>query len=58
MAIQKIEDYPKLLALISDTYLSGQAKAIKAVNSNLIQTYWELGQLIILEEQQGKARAD
>lgn len=32
--------------------------AYRAVNSSMLQTYWELGQLIVLEEQHGKARAD
>ena len=36
----------------------GRQAAYRAVNSSMLQTYWELGQLIILEEQQGKARAD
>lgn len=36
----------------------GGQTAYRAVNSSMLQTYRELGQLIVLEEQQGKARAD
>ena len=36
----------------------GRQTAYRAVNSSMLQTYWELGQLIVLEEQQSKARAD
>jgi predicted nuclease of restriction endonuclease-like (RecB) superfamily len=36
----------------------GRLAAYQAVNSNMVKTYWELGQLIVEEEQQGKARAD
>jgi DUF1016 N-terminal domain len=28
-----------------------------AVNTNMVKTYWELGQLIVEEEQQGEERA-
>ena len=36
----------------------GQQAAYRAINSSVVKTYWELGQLIVEEEQQGKARAD
>jgi predicted nuclease of restriction endonuclease-like (RecB) superfamily len=36
----------------------GRVAAYRAVNNSMIKTYWELGQLIVLEEQQGKTRAD
>ena len=37
---------------------SGRSAAYHAVNANMVKTYWELGQLIIEEEQQGKERAE
>jgi DUF1016 N-terminal domain len=37
---------------------TGRRAAYHAVNSNMVKTYWELGQLIVEEEQQGKTRAD
>jgi predicted nuclease of restriction endonuclease-like (RecB) superfamily len=37
---------------------SGRAAAYHAVNVSMVKTYWELGQLIVEEEQQGKERAE
>jgi predicted nuclease of restriction endonuclease-like (RecB) superfamily len=36
---------------------SGRKAAYHAVNTNMVKTYWEIGQLIIEEEQQGEERA-
>ena len=36
----------------------GRSAAYRAVNANMVKTYWELGQLIVEEEQQGKERAE
>ncbi len=36
---------------------NGRKAAYHAVNINMVKTYWELGQLIVEEEQQGKERA-
>jgi predicted nuclease of restriction endonuclease-like (RecB) superfamily len=35
----------------------GRKAAYHAVNTNMVKTYWELGQLIVEEEQQGEERA-
>ncbi len=37
---------------------SGRKTAYQAVNNSMVKTYWELGQLIVEEEQAGKVRAD
>jgi predicted nuclease of restriction endonuclease-like (RecB) superfamily len=37
---------------------SGRQATYRAVNTHMVKTYWELGQLIVEEEQQGQARAD
>jgi predicted nuclease of restriction endonuclease-like (RecB) superfamily len=37
---------------------TGRQVAYRAVNTSMIKTYWELGQLIVEEEQEGKIRAD
>jgi predicted nuclease of restriction endonuclease-like (RecB) superfamily len=37
---------------------SGRATAYHAVNASMVKTYWELGQLIVEEEQLGKERAE
>jgi len=50
--------YQHLLVKISDTYLSGQVKATQAVNIQLLETYWQIGQHIVEFEQGGNARAE
>ncbi len=37
---------------------SGRKTAYQAVNTNMVRTYWQLGQLIVEEEQHGKERAE
>jgi DUF1016 N-terminal domain len=51
------QNYHQLLSLISDTYVDGQVRAVRAVNNNLLQTYWEIGQYIIEFEQNGSTKA-
>jgi predicted nuclease of restriction endonuclease-like (RecB) superfamily len=36
----------------------GQSKAYRAINSAMVETYWNLGKRIVEQEQQGKERAD
>ena len=51
-------DYEHLLIKISETYSSGQVKATHAVNTQLLETYWQIGQHIVEFEQGGSARAE
>ena len=51
-------DYQYLVVKISETYLSGQVKATHAVNTQLLETYWQIGQHIVEFEQDGNARAE
>ena len=51
-------DYQHLLIKISDTYVSGQVKATQVVNTQLLITYWQIGQHIVEFEQGGNARAE
>ncbi|WFE68606.1 PDDEXK nuclease domain-containing protein [Thiomicrospira sp. R3] len=37
---------------------AGRSQALRAVNTAMVQTYWQLGQRIVEEEQQGEARAE
>lgn len=53
-----LPDYQHLLLTISDTYQSGQVKATQAVNIQLLETYWQIGQHIVEFEQGGNARAE
>jgi len=50
-------EYKGLLNQISETYSSGKQKAVIAVNSNMVETYWKIGQYIVEFEQDGKAKA-
>lgn len=50
--------YKKLLGKISATYAIGQAKATQAVNVQLLETYWQIGQHIVEFEQGGNVRAE
>jgi predicted nuclease of restriction endonuclease-like (RecB) superfamily len=51
-------NYQNLLVKISDTYQSGQVKATQAINTQLLETYWQIGQHIVEFEQGGNARAE
>lgn len=50
-------DYKELVGYISKTYRHGQQKTIQAINSNLLETYWEIGRRIVEFEQNGAERA-
>ncbi len=49
--------YGRLLEKISGAYSQGQARAAQAVNSVLIDTYWQVGRYIVEFEQGGEQRA-
>ena len=50
--------YQDLLEQISRTYTAGRSAALQAVNAQLVQTYWQVGQQIVEFEQGGKDRAE
>jgi len=50
--------YQSLVSKISDSYIAGKKRAVQAVNTSLLQTYWEIGQHIVVYEQDGKATAE
>ena len=50
--------YRNLLGRISETYTAGRARALQAVNTQLLETYWQIGHDIVEFEQGGKVRAD
>ncbi len=53
----KNSKYLVLVNKISDTLAKGQIKAVIAINSHLIDTYWKVGQFIIEFEQKGDLKA-
>ncbi|MDD4969149.1 MAG: DUF1016 N-terminal domain-containing protein [Paludibacter sp.] len=50
-------NYLNLLNCISDTYTNSRRKAIQAINSNMVDTYWKIGQYIVEFEQGGNIKA-
>ncbi len=52
------DNYDSLVSQISDTYLQGKDNAVKAVNLEIVNTYWKVGEHIIEYEQNGKERAE
>ncbi|WP_044409584.1 PDDEXK nuclease domain-containing protein [Thiomicrospira microaerophila] len=49
--------YQTLIQQVSQTYLNGQTQALQAVNYQLIETYWCIGQHLVEFEQKGQQRA-
>jgi len=52
-----LHPYCGLVQQISTAFVHGQKRAMTAVNSCLVETYWEIGQYIVEYEQQGKEKA-
>lgn len=50
-------NYQGLVSQISETYLKGHQKLAVAINSVMLQTYWEIGQHIVQFEQGGNIKA-
>jgi hypothetical protein len=51
-------NYQSLLIRISDTYTHGYQKTVVAINSNMVETYWKIGQYIVEFEQGGSSKAE
>ena len=56
-SVQNI-DYQQLVSQISNTFVDGQKRAVIAVNSCLVETYWKIGQYIVEYEQGGNKKAE
>lgn len=56
--ITTTEKYEQLLDTISSAYEAGRVRAVNAVNTELVQTYWMIGQYIVEFEQAGMQKAD
>lgn len=55
--LTRVDDYKNLVDQISHTFTQGQVRAVQAVNTQLLDTYWKVGRHIVEFEQKGKARA-
>ncbi|MFA6570982.1 MAG: PDDEXK nuclease domain-containing protein [Bacteroidota bacterium] len=51
------DNYQNLVSQISETYSYGFNKAVAAVNSNMVETNWKIGQYIVEFEQGGSFKA-
>ena len=52
------DSYQRLVGQISETYDRGRIRAMQAVNTQLVETYWEIGRYIVEFEQRGEAKAE
>jgi len=57
MEITNADEYNSLIIRISETYRQGQNNAVLAVNTHLVETYWQIGRHIVEFEQGGSERA-
>lgn len=55
MALSPVDGYQQLLEKITVTYDRGRSRAMRAVNTQLLETYWQMGQHIVEFEQEGAA---
>lgn len=49
---------PRIYRQIRDVLIQARSRAMQAVNSEVVACYWEIGRLIVEEEQQGEKRAE
>lgn len=56
--IAKITEQDSFLAEIKDIVEQGRRQAYAAVSQVMIDTYWKIGERIVMQEQKGKERAD
>lgn len=57
MELINTEEYKNLVDRISSAYSVGRDRAIQSINTELVLTYWSIGQYIVEFEQQGALRA-
>jgi len=45
---------PRLVSDIRELIATARQQVVQAVNSTMVQTYWQIGRLIVEDEQQGE----
>ncbi|MCK9419093.1 MAG: DUF1016 N-terminal domain-containing protein [Nitrospirae bacterium] len=55
---QDHESLDHVYGRIKNVLTQARSRAWQAVNAAMVASYWEVGRIIIEEEQRGKARAD
>ena len=58
IAISNNSEYNRLLLNVGTTLEQGRQQAVYAVNSAMVQTYWEIGRQIVEYEQHGNEKAE
>ena len=58
MSLKDIKIREKFVSEIRDIIISAKNNAIRSVDRERVQMYWQLGERIFVEEQQGKERAE
>lgn len=58
MELSTDNEYRKLLEQIASTCTHGRMQAMRAVNRELLETYWQIGRHIVEFEQAGQLRAE
>ena len=58
MELSQDNPYQQLIGHIAKDYQQGQHQAAQAINTQLIETYWQIGQRIVEFEQNGQQRAE
>ena len=58
MLLKKVERLPgrREKTWSASTYRWDRSRALRAVNTEMVACYWQIGRLIIEEEQQGETR--
>jgi predicted nuclease of restriction endonuclease-like (RecB) superfamily len=54
----RISNYHSLLQKVSHLLEEARRKTLRQINTVLLNTYWQIGKLIVEEEQRGRKRAD
>ena len=58
ISINNNPEYDQLLLNVGETLEQGRQQAVYAVNSAMVQTYWEIGRQIVEYEQHGNEKAE
>ncbi len=57
-AREKVLQRKNFYQSITKILRTAQSKAYSAINFTMVQAYWNIGRMIVEEEQKGKGRAD
>lgn len=58
ITINNNPEYNRLLLNVGETFEQGRRRAVAAVNTAMVQTYWDIGRQIVEYEQHGSEKAE